>query len=142
MDYAGAGYYGMINVPTPDGARVHIAGLHQHDREQPVADPGEPDDAETRAASIAEVSAVVATRFGRSLPLDIADVRACHYTTTPNTDFVIDWCPGLPGAVLLSACSGHGFKFTITTGAYAAGLAIDGRVPHGDRFRLGLPSRT
>src|SRR5215475_1737984 len=142
MDYAGAGYYGMINLPSPDGGHVHLAGLHQHDREQSVADPGEPDDDAIRAASIAEVSDVVASRFARPLPLDVVDVRACHYTSTPSTDFVIDRCPGLPGAVLLSACSGHGFKFTITTGAYAAGLAIDGRVPHADRFRLGLPSRT
>src|SRR5215475_1982230 len=137
MDYSGAGYYGMINL---GGEPVHIAGLHQHDREQHVHDPGEPDDPAIRAESIAEVSRVVAARFGLTEPLDVLDVRACHYTSTPSTDFVIDYCPGLPGAVLLSACSGHGFKFTITTGALAASAATGADVPH--RFRLGLASRT
>src|SRR5215475_1107881 len=137
MDYSGAGYYGMINL---GGEPVHIAGLHQHDREQHVDDPGEPDDLAIRAESIAEVSRVVTQRFGLTEPLDVIDVRACHYTSTPSTDFVIDDCPGLPGAVLLSACSGHGFKFTITTGALAASAATGADVPH--RFRLGLASRT
>jgi sarcosine oxidase len=142
MDYAGAGYYGMINVATADGGAIHIAGLHQHDREQHVADPSEPDDPTFRAASVTEVGDVVATRFGLPAQPDVVDVRACHYTSTETTDFVIDGCPGLPGAVLLSACSGHGFKFTITTGAYAAALAVDGHLPHPERFRLGLASRT
>lgn len=137
MDYSGAGYYGMINL---GGEPIHVAGLHQHDREQHVDDPGEPDDPAIRAQSIAEVSRVLAARFGLAEPLDVIDVRACHYTSTPSTDFVIDDCPGLPGAVLLSACSGHGFKFTITTGALAASAATGADVPQ--RFRLGLASRT
>ncbi|HEY7175821.1 MAG TPA: hypothetical protein VH442_12970, partial [Micromonosporaceae bacterium] len=81
-------------------------------------------------------------RFGLTVQPQVVEVRACHYTSTPSTDFVIDDCPGLPGVVLLSACSGHGFKFTITTGTYAAALAIDADAPHRDRFRLGLSHRT
>jgi len=142
MDYAGAGYYGMVNVAHGDGGFVHLAGIHQHDREQQVIDPGEPDDAAIRAESVAEVTDVVTGLFGLDRPLDVIDVRACHYTSTPTTDFVIDDCPGRPGVVLLSACSGHGFKFTITTGAYAAALALGSDIPHRDRFRLRLPSRT
>jgi sarcosine oxidase len=142
MDYAGAGYYGMVNVARTDGGFVHLAGIHQHDREQQVIDPGEPDDAAIRADSVAEVTDVVTALFELDRPLDVIDVRACHYTSTPSTDFVIDDCPGRPGVVLLSACSGHGFKFTITTGAYAAALALGSDMPHRDRFRLRLPSRT
>lgn len=142
MDYAGAGYYGMVNVARDTGGFVHLAGIHQHDREQLVVDPGEPDDAAIRAESIAEVTDVVTDLFGLDQPLDVVDVRACHYTSTPTTDFVIDDCPGRPGVVLLSACSGHGFKFTITTGAYAVALALGSDMPHRDRFRLRLPSRT
>jgi sarcosine oxidase len=141
MDYAGAGYYGMVNVARADGGFVHLAGIHQHDREQQVQDPAEPDDAAIRAESIAEVTDVVTGLFGLDRPLDVVDVRACHYTSTPTTDFVIDDCPGRPGVVLLSACSGHGFKFTITTGAYAVALALGSDMPHRDRFRLRLPSR-
>ncbi len=154
MDYAGAGYYGMVNVASSDGGAgrgadgeagggfLHLAGIHQHDREQRVIDPGEPDDAAIRGESVAEVTDVVTALFGLDRPLDVIDVRACHYTSTPSTDFVIDDCPGRPGVVLLSACSGHGFKFTITTGAYATALALGSDMPHRDRFRLRLPSRT
>jgi sarcosine oxidase len=142
MDYAGAGYYGMVNVARDNGGFVHLAGIHQHDREQLVLDPGEPDDPAIRADSVAEVTDVVTALFGLDRPRDIIDVRACHYTSTPTTDFVIDDCPGRPGVILLSACSGHGFKFTITTGAYAAALALGSDMPHRDRFRLRLPSRT
>jgi len=68
--------------------------------------------------------------------------KAKSYMVEVAADFVIDDCPGRPGVVLLSACSGHGFKFTITTGAYAAALALGSDMPHRDRFRLRLPSRT
>lgn len=142
MDYAGAGYYGMVNVARADDGFVHLAGIHQHDREQLVVDPGEADDAAIRSDSVAEVTDVVTALFGLDRPLDVIDVRACHYTSTPSTDFVIDDCPGLPGVVLLSACSGHGFKFTITTGAYAVDMALGREVPHRERFRLRQPSRT
>jgi sarcosine oxidase len=141
MDYAGAGYYGMVNVARADRGFVHLAGIHQHDREQQVVDPAEPDDAAIRAESVAEVTDVVTGLFGLDRPLDVLDVRACHYTSTPTADFVIDDCPGRPGVVLLSACSGHGFKFTITTGAYAVALALGSDMPHRDRFRLRLTSR-
>lgn len=140
MYHSGTGYYGMINVPSPDGP-LHIAGLHQHDREQQVTDPGEPDDPAIRAASVAEVSDVMTGFLGLPGPPTVVDVRACHYTTTESHDFVVDDCPGLPGVVLLSACSGHGFKFTITTGAYAAALAVGEAVPDRDRFRLRLGAR-
>ena len=140
MYHSGTGYYGMINVPSPDGP-LHIAGLHQHDREQQLADPGEPDDPAIRAASVAEVSEVVTGLLGLAGPPEVVDVRACHYTTTVSHDFVIDDCPGLPGVVLLSACSGHGFKFTVTTGAYAAALAVGETMPDRDKFRLRLGAR-
>jgi sarcosine oxidase len=84
---------------------------------------------------------VVAGFLGLTEPPEIVDVRVCHYTTTVTHDFVVDDCPGLPGVVLLSACSGHGFKFTITTGGYAAALAVGEAVPDRERFRLRLGAR-
>lgn len=136
MDHAGIGYYGMINVGRDSGGYVHLAGLHQHDKEQMVADPGEPDDPATRAESVEHAIGVVTRRFGLTARPRVVDVRACHYTSTDSHDFVVDECPGLPGAVLLSACSGHGFKFTVTMGDYAAALAAGEPVPGRDKFRL------
>lgn len=52
--------------------------------------------------------------------------RACMYTVTPDEHFVIDRLPGAEQVVLLSCCSGHGFKFASVIGEIAADLAIKG----------------
>ena len=52
--------------------------------------------------------------------------RVCLYTNTPDRHFLIDWAA--PGRVLIvSPCSGHGFKFAIAIGEIAAQLALEGR---------------
>ncbi|MFS2051527.1 FAD-dependent oxidoreductase [Variovorax sp. CT11-76] len=57
----------------------------------------------------------VAGRFpqieGRALK-----ARACMYTVTPDRRFVIDALDGLPGVLVVSACSGHGFKHSAGLG--------------------------
>ncbi len=44
----------------------------------------------------------------------------CLYTSTPDEHFIIDSIPDIPGAFLVSGCSGHGFKFTTLLGKIAA----------------------
>lgn len=134
MDHAGIGYYGMINVAP----NTHLIGLHQLDAEQFVDDPDEPVDEEIRQGSIKQSMDYAVRRFALPRPPTVIDVRACHYTSTASRDFVIDDCPGLPGVILLSPCSGHGFKFTITVGDYAAALAHGEPIPDRERFRLRL----
>ena len=52
--------------------------------------------------------------------------RVCLYTNTPDRHFLIDWVSD--GRVLLvSACSGHGFKFAPAIGELAAQLALENR---------------
>ncbi|WP_342359786.1 N-methyl-L-tryptophan oxidase [Terrarubrum flagellatum] len=55
--------------------------------------------------------------------------RACMYTVTPDEHFVIDRLPGAEQVVLLSCCSGHGFKFASVIGEIAADLATKGETP-------------
>ncbi|MEX2178886.1 MAG: N-methyl-L-tryptophan oxidase [Gemmatimonadaceae bacterium] len=56
----------------------------------------------------------------------LRESRVCLYTNTPDHHFIIDWIAG--GRVLvLSPCSGHGFKFASAIGEIAAQLALDGR---------------
>ena len=51
----------------------------------------------------------------------VASVGTCLYTTSPTADFVLE----RRGPVIaVSACSGHGFKFTPLVGAAAAALAM------------------
>lgn len=56
----------------------------------------------------------------------LLDARVCVYTNTPDRHFIIDWLRG--GRILvLSPCSGHGFKFASAIGEIAAQLVLDGR---------------
>jgi sarcosine oxidase len=60
----------------------------------------------------------------------VRHVRSCLYTSTPDEHFVIDVHPEHRQVVVLSPCSGHGFKFTPVIGEIAADLALDGATMH------------
>ncbi len=49
--------------------------------------------------------------------------KACLYTNAPDRDFIIGELPGQPNVTLVSACSGHGFKFAPAIGELGADLA-------------------
>ncbi len=55
-----------------------------------------------------------------------ARASACLYTVTPDAGFILDDLPGLPGAVVASPCSGHGFKHSAALGEVLAGRVADG----------------
>lgn len=67
----------------------------------------------------------------------------CIYTKTRDDDFLIDWLPAQPQVLLVSPCSGHGYKFVPAIGEMVAELVVDGRTRHDiDGFsmaRLGKP---
>ncbi|HLX67405.1 MAG TPA: hypothetical protein VKR41_10430, partial [Puia sp.] len=48
----------------------------------------------------------------------------CQYTNTPDEDFIIDEYPGAPQILILSPCSGHGFKFSSVVGKIACDWAV------------------
>jgi sarcosine oxidase len=50
----------------------------------------------------------------------------CLYTNTPDLHFVVDAHPSHAKVLLVSACSGHGFKFASSIGEAAAQWAWDG----------------
>jgi sarcosine oxidase len=54
----------------------------------------------------------------------LRESRVCLYTNTPDRHFIIDWAE--KGRVLLlSPCSGHGFKFASAIGEVASELMLD-----------------
>ena len=76
----------------------------------------------------------------RFVPAADGDLRAtsvCLYTNTPDEHFWIDRDPAHPLAVIASACSGHGFKFSPAIGEILADLVQDRR----PRFDLSLFAR-
>lgn len=58
-------------------------------------------------------------------------LRTCIFTNTPDEHFILDRHPEHPQVVLVSPCSGHGFKFCSVIGEIAADLASgDGTTKH------------
>lgn len=92
---------------------------------------GRPADPDRVDRTVADAEAegledVVRTRAPALLGKGRRDAAVCLYTNTPDQDFVLDRHPGDPRVVIVSACSGHGFKFAPALGELAADL-VEGR---------------
>lgn len=55
----------------------------------------------------------------------LLEARVCLYTNTPDRHFIIDWLQG-ERVLIVSPCSGHGFKFASAIGEIVAQLVVDG----------------
>ena len=61
----------------------------------------------------------------------------CIFTNTPDEHFIIDRLPEAPEVLVVSACSGHGFKFCSVIGEVVADLVTGGSTRHDlSLFRL------
>lgn len=123
-------FYGFPQHDVP-GFKI---GKYHH-RAEPV-DPDLPR-REVDANDEHVLRACVATHFhGANGPLLRAST--CIFTNTPDEHFIIDRHPGTPEVVIVSACSGHGFKFCSVVGEIVADLVCDGRSAHDlSLFRIG-----
>ena len=113
--------YGM---PTPgEGIKV---GFHQ------VGDVVDPD-ARPHATTHADELRAYVREWMPGLDADSAVHISCTYTSTDDSDFVLDRC----GRVVVGAgFSGHGFKFATGIGAVLADLALDPSARAAAPFRL------
>lgn len=94
--------YGM---PGLDGNSYKI-GHHQHFMEEVSPDSSQqvnPRD-ETLLNSIVQ-------RYLPGIKSVPYRTAVCKYTCTANDDFIIDFAPDMPRTLVVSACSGHGFKY-------------------------------
>ena len=53
----------------------------------------------------------------------------CLYTNAPAANFMIDRLPDAPDTIVVSACSGHGFKHSAAIGEAVATMAVSGETP-------------
>lgn len=70
---------------------------------------------------------IVEDLVARFLPGAGARIResaVCLYTNTSDHHFIIDTGEGMPDVVIVSACSGHGFKFASAIGDIAARMVL------------------
>lgn len=75
-----------------------------------------------------------AAKFKRHLAPRINGISAqrrqavtCIYTATPDSAFVIDWHPDDNRILIVSPCSGHGFKHSAAIGEAAAQCVTEGK---------------
>ena len=55
---------------------------------------------------------------------------SCLYTNTPDEHFLVDRHPRHEQVLIVSPCSGHGFKFCPVIGEIAADLILQNRTRH------------
>lgn len=118
----GVGVYGL---ETPgEGVKVaehHIGAVVDPDRRGFDLDP----------AYVERMVAYVERWFPGLEPTPVFPTT-CLYTNTPNEDFLLDRVGDI---VIVSPCSGHGFKFAPEIGRLAADLVL-GEPPAHERFTL------
>ena len=61
---------------------------------------------------------------------DPLTLKGCVYTVSPDEDFIIDRHPAHTKAIVVSACSGHGFKFAPAIGEAVSDLVVEGATRH------------
>jgi sarcosine oxidase len=129
------GDYYVVPVFEAPGVKI---GRHHHLGERTTAD------AVNREVT-AEDEAVLRRALARYLPDangPVMALRTCLYTVTPDEHFVIDTLPGAEEVIVVSACSGHGYKFASVIGEIVADLATTGRSAFDlSMFRLGRFTR-
>ncbi len=81
-----------------------------------------------RHVSDAETAALHAEYIANAFP-DVSSrvvrTATCLYTVTPGFDFIIDTMPGEEQVLVVSPCSGHGFKHSAAIGESVAAWAQD-----------------
>lgn len=115
---------GAVLYTLPDMGHGLKAGLHHGGRELVVNDPLQSLDAPPADADDARLRPLLDEWLPGSAPGDSCSVT-CLYTNTPDSHFVIDRHPAHANVIVVSACSGHGFKFAPAVGELAADL-VDG----------------
>ena len=100
-----------------DGVKVAI----HHDGEFTDPDRVQRTVSEEEDARVRELVA----RFLPTAAGAIRDRAVCLYTNTPDGHFLIDRHPVHPEVLIVSACSGHGFKFATVIGETVAQMVAD-----------------
>jgi monomeric sarcosine oxidase len=125
----GTNFYGFPHEPNAPGVKVAC-----HDPGRP-ADPGEVD-REVHGEDRELLRRYISHRLPGLSPRSVLE-KVCLYTNTPDEDFIIDRLPQDPRVVIMSPCSGHGFKFIVLMGRIAADMATGKILPWDlQRFRL------
>lgn len=107
---------GLYGMPTPDG--LYKIGLHA------IGDTVDPDDVADPNADDALLLRDAAARYLPQHDPEPVRMARCLYTLTPDQNFLI--AEAAPRVLVVSCCSGHGFKYAPACGEIALDW-IEGR---------------
>jgi sarcosine oxidase len=114
------GIYGFPAMNGPSGG-IKIA-TEQYDRTTTADSVGrDVDEGEIRS-----LAQLVGPRFPE-LSGHVVNAASCLYTVTADSGFVIDSHPKYPSIIIVSPCSGHGFKHSAAIGEAIAQFIVDGK---------------
>ncbi|CAN5726628.1 N-methyl-L-tryptophan oxidase [soil metagenome] len=115
-------YYGfpVYGIPGFKVGRYHHLGEYI-DPETMDREPNDHDEAVLRTFT---------ERYFPGASGPVMTMTTCIFTNTPDEHFIIDSMPGAPNVIVVSPCSGHGFKFSSVIGEIIADLAIQGDTGH------------
>jgi len=111
----------VYGFPTLDGASLKVGRHHDGDFTDPDHMKRQVDDKDLDPLRL------MAATYLRGVSGHVRRTLTCMYTNTPDHDFVVDFAPGDRRVVVISACSGHGFKFGPIVGDIAADLVLEGK---------------
>jgi sarcosine oxidase len=114
----------VYGFPTLDGSSVKVGRHHNGDLTDPDHIKRQVDDPDLDPLRL------MAARYLRGVSGHVRRTVTCMYTNTPDHDFVVDFAPDDRRVVVISACSGHGFKFGPIIGEVAADLVTQGSTRH------------
>ena len=107
-------------IPSSDARSIKVGRHHYGEYTDPHRIRREVDESD-----LAPLRRMTAAHL-RGVSPRITRTLTCMYTNTPDHDFVIDFSPLDRRVLVISACSGHGFKFGPVIGDIAADLLCDG----------------
>jgi sarcosine oxidase len=85
-----------------------------------------------RTVSQTEIAEMYANHIAgklRGISARCVKAATCLYTNAPSANFIIDRLPDAPETIVVSACSGHGFKHSAAIGEAVATMAISRATP-------------
>jgi len=110
----------VYGLPTLDGLSIKLARHHGGETVDPAT--------VRRTATDADLDPLrlFVTKYLHGVTRHVTRSAVCMYTNTPDQHFAIGLHPDSARVVILSACSGHGFKFSPVMGDIAADLVLEG----------------
>ncbi len=124
--WAFEGDRGIYGFPAIDGVHGGVKIAMEQYVETTTADTID------RTVTEVETSTLHAELVARAFPgvsSRVVRTATCLYTVTPGFDFIIDTLPEQEQVMVVSPCSGHGFKHSAAIGEGVAEWGANGRLP-------------